>query len=177
VGDEREALERARVFDVEALGQVYDSYHLRIYRYIYARVGNSSLAEDLTAEVFTRMLEAIRSKRAWRESLSGWLYRIAHNLVVDYYRRRPREGLPLNERLVAGQETPSVVVEGKLQETSLREAIASLTEEQQQVVTLKFIEGLTNNEVARLLGKTEGAVKALQYRALASLARAMGQSG
>jgi RNA polymerase sigma-70 factor (ECF subfamily) len=177
VGDERELLERARAFDVEALGQVYDSYHLRIYRYIYARVGNSSLAEDLTAEVFTQMLEAIRSERTWRESLSGWLYRIAHNLVVDYYRRRPREGLPLNEGLVASQETPGVVVEGKLQEASLREAIASLTEEQQQVVTLKFIEGLTNSEVAQLLGKSEGAVKALQYRALVSLARVMGQGG
>jgi len=171
VGDEKRLLERAGEYDPVALGRIYDQYSVKIYNYIYHRIGDAHVAEDLTAEVFLKMLEAVKASAGWRISLSGWLYRIAHNLVVDYFRRKPRrEGLPLDEQLMAAQDD-SAHLERVLAQQRLRAAIRRLTEDQQQVIILKFVEEMSNAEVAEILGKTEGAVKALQHRALAALRR------
>ncbi len=171
--DER-TIEQAKVYDLDALAAIYDSYEAKIFSYIYHRVGDATVAQDLTAQVFLRMLEAIQNEQAWRSSFSGWLYRIAHNLVIDYYRRRGRtnqvsfEDVPM---LVTSSEDPLRAAEHSLLAANLRAAINRLTEEQAQVVTLRFLEGLSIADVAAATGKTEGAVKALQYRAVVSLRR------
>jgi RNA polymerase sigma-70 factor (ECF subfamily) len=174
VRDERLLLERAREYDPEALGEIYDGYSEKIYYYIYRYLGETRLAEDLTAQVFLKLLEAIKASQGPRTHLSAWLYRVAHNLVVDHFRRRPQaESLPLEEELVAAPEDVTVVMEKKLAQQQLRAAISHLTVDQQQVIVLKFFEGLSNAEVGQVLGKTEGAVKSLQHRALNALHRIM----
>lgn len=165
-------LERAREYDPTAIAEVYDRYSLRIYNYIYHRLGNANVAEDLTATVFVRMLEAIRSSKAWRTSFSGWLYRIAHNLVVDHFRGgQSDKNVPLEDWPLASSEHPADVAERSLTQQRLRAAISQLTDAQSLVITLKFIEGMSNAEVAGVMGKTEGAVKSLQFRGLAALRR------
>jgi RNA polymerase sigma-70 factor (ECF subfamily) len=169
-------LERAREYDQAAIAEIYDRYSLRIYNYIYHRLGSAHLAEDLTASVFVRMLEAIRSSRAWRTSFSGWLYRIAHNLVVDHFRTGQEDkNLPLEDWPIPSSEHPADAAERSLAQQRLRLAISGLTEAQGLVITLKFIEGMSNAEVAALMGKSEGAVKSLQFRGLAALRRLMGE--
>jgi RNA polymerase sigma-70 factor (ECF subfamily) len=174
--DEQGLLERASRADPEALGALYDRYVGRIYSYIYHRVGQADLAEDLTAQVFARMLEAIQEGRAWRTSFSGWLYRIAHNLVVDHYRRRGRATfveLEEAQPIVADEADPVRKVEARLESEHLRAALAKLTEEQAQVIALRFLDEFSIAEVAAMMDKTEGAIKALQYRAVLALRRVM----
>jgi RNA polymerase sigma-70 factor (ECF subfamily) len=174
--NQEELLERASRAEPAALGAVYDQYADRIYAYIYRRVGQAEVAEDLTGQVFMRMLEAIRRDQGWRSSFSGWLYRIAHNLVVDYYRRRGRvtlididEATPIR----ATEGDPVRSTESLLNREQLRAALLQLTEEQAEVITLRFMEERSIAEVADLMDKTEGAIKALQYRAVLALRRVM----
>lgn len=171
-GEDDSLLRRVQEYDPSALSEIYDRYAGRIYNYVYYRLGNAPLAEDLTGAVFVKMLEAIQTSKSWNVSFSGWLYRIAHNLVVDHYRRNQQDHTAsLDERLVASEQDPVKVVERRLERDRLRRAIAQLTEDQGLVITLKFVEGYTNAEVAQMLGKTEGAIKSLQFRAMASLRR------
>lgn len=168
---------QAEVFEPAALADIYDRYAGKIYSYIYHRTGNSALSEDLTSDVFVRMLEALRTDRGWNTSLQGWLYRIAHNLVVDHFRRATkRDGVELDERWMASESFASTF-EGLFHSHQLKIGMRFLTDEQQQVVALKFVEGLSNAEVADILGKTEGAIKALQHRALSALRRVVGGEG
>ena len=169
---EEKLLQRARAYDEDALGELYDQYAPRIYAYIYRRVEDASTAEDLTGEVFVRMLQAIRGDKLWRTSFRGWLYRIAHNLVVDHYRRRPPAPMvPLDERLAAGEGNPAQEAAGRFSRQRLGAAIQRLTEGQQQVLALRFGQQLTSREVAEILDKSISAVEALQHRALVALRR------
>lgn len=174
--DQAELLAKAKHADPTALAALYDQYVGRIYSYVYHRVGQAELAEDLTGQVFMRMLEAIRTGHGWRTSFSGWLYRIAHNLVIDHYRRRNQTStVELEEvpSLTASEGDPARAVEARLDRERVRAALNRLTEEQAQVVSLRFLEGLSISEVATAMDKTEGAVKALQYRAILALRRVM----
>ncbi|MDQ1301098.1 MAG: hypothetical protein QG637_1019 [Chloroflexota bacterium] len=174
--EQRALLERAGRADPYALGQIYDQYVNRIYSYIYHRVGQAEQAEDLTGQVFIRMLEAVRSGQGWKTSFSGWLYRIAHNLVIDFYRRRGRASfVDIDEAppIIATEDDPSRRVQATLDREDLRAALGQLTEEQAQVITLRFLEDLSIAEVAAIMGKNEGAIKALQYRAVLALRRIM----
>jgi RNA polymerase sigma-70 factor (ECF subfamily) len=172
VTKERSLLERARAYDADALGELYDEYAPRIYAYLYRRVQDAQLAEDLTGEVFVRMLQAIQARRSWHTSLQGWLYRVAHNLAVDTYRKQPpTPELELDERLVADQADPESVVAERLSRRRLWSAIRRLTPDQQQVLALRFGEQLTAREVGEIVGKSVSAVEALQHRALAALRR------
>lgn len=163
--------ERAVALDPTALAEIYDRYSGKIYSYVYHRVGDAGTAEDLVGDVFVRMLEAIRGDRAWSTSLQGWLYRIAHNLIVDQFRRGGgRENVELDEGWMA-TDNPTYSFENLFASNQLQQSMRVLTEEQQQVVILKFVEGLSNLEVAEILDKTEGAIKALQHRALTALRR------
>lgn len=165
---------RAEAFEPEALAEIYDSYATKIYGYIYHRTGNPAVAEDLCSDVFVRMLEAIQQDRGWNTSLQGWLYRIAHNLVVDHFRRSAkRDGVELDERWMAAEHYGSTF-EGLFHSHQLRIGMRFLTDEQQQVIALKFAEGLSNAEIAEIMGKTEGAIKALQHRGLSALRRIIG---
>jgi RNA polymerase sigma-70 factor (ECF subfamily) len=172
VTNERALLERARAYDPAALGELYDRYAPKMYAYIYRRVGDAATAEDLTSELFLRVLHAIQDERAWRDSFVAWLYRIAHNLVVDAYRRRPPPLVPLEDLPLASDEDDLAdAVQDAADRDRLRAAIALLTPDQRQVLTLRFGEGLTAKETARIVAKTTGAVEAMQHRALASLRR------
>lgn len=169
---EEELLDRAANFDEAALSEIYDRYELKIYNYIYRRTSDPGLSEDLTAQVFLKMLEAIQSERAWHSSFSGWLYRIAHNLVIDHYRARDRQkqvSIDDVPHMHDAGTTPLRAAEIALEAEALRSAIRRLTDEQAQVISLRFLEGYSFAEIAEMMDKTEGAVKALQHRAVATL--------
>jgi RNA polymerase sigma-70 factor (ECF subfamily) len=172
--DEVTLVERAAQSDPDAIASLYDRYAPKIYSYIYHRLNDPLLAEDLTGQVFLRMLEALRSERGWHSSFSGWLFRIAHNLLIDHYRRRSQAGFVDIEdmpHLPAQDADPHQVAVAHLESKALLEALHRLTEEQAQVITLRFLEGYSIQEVAFLMEKSEGAIKALQYRAVNNLRR------
>ena len=173
--EQQALLQRASECDPAALTSLYDQYVERIYSYIYHRVGQVELAEDLTGQVFMRMLEAVHAGRPWQSSFSGWLYRIAHNLVIDHYRRRGRATFVDIDEVSApsshGEPQPSV--EATLDSEHLRQALRKVTDEQAQVISLRFLEDYSIAETAEIMGKTEGAIKALQYRAVSALRRVM----
>ena len=170
--DEAQVLAEAVNYDERALGILYDRYEIKIYTYIYRRTGDRSLAEDLTGQVFLKMLEAIRNRKAWHSSFSGWLYRIAHNVVIDFYRQRdnqPQVSLDDEPMLPNLNDNPAQTIELKLDVERLRTAITRLTDEQAEVISLRFLEGYSISEAAEMMNKTEGSIKALQYRAVANL--------
>ena len=167
----RKLVERAQRGDREALENLYLIHFDRIYSYLHMSVGNRHDAEDLTTQTFLRMLESIGRFKFGTAPFSAWLFRIAHNLAMDHFRAnrrwQPEEDVPEPH----GSEEPSAEV-GALQRIgaqSMLEMIEDLSPEQQQVLTLKFVFNFGNGEVATILGKTEGAVKSLQHRALVSL--------
>ena len=164
-------IERAKQYEHQALTWLCELYFQDVYSYVYYWVSNVQDAEDLTDDVFLKMVEAIRSCRAREEkSFLAWLFRIANNSVVDHHRRQAvRDHLPLDEEHMPAQSGPEAPVETKLTQERLQQAIPKLTDDQQQVIILRFIEGLSHAETARLLGKSEGAIKALQRRGLISL--------
>jgi RNA polymerase sigma-70 factor (ECF subfamily) len=151
-------------------GQAFDEFAPRIYRYIYHRLGQRAVAEDLTSEVFVRLVRM----RERPDNLSAYLYRIAHNIVIDYVRRNPAGLAPLDETYASEGNDPARAAQLEAERIRLRRAINRLTPDQQQVIILKYVEGLGNLEVAEIMGRPEGAVKALQHRALDSLRRLLG---
>ena len=157
--------------DREALEELYLLHFDRIYSYLHMSVGNRHDAEDLTTQTFLKMLESI-GKFRWRSApFSAWLFRIAHNLAMDHFRAnrrwQPEEEVPEPQ----GSEERSAEDEAlqSIGRQSMLELIDRLSPEQQQVLTLKFVFNFPNAEVATILGKTEGAIKSLQHRALVSL--------
>jgi RNA polymerase sigma-70 factor (ECF subfamily) len=177
VAHEDDLLRRAKQYDKDALRTIYDDYAPLVYAYIYRRVGDPLLAEDLAGQVFVRVLSAIQRDRAWRISFRAWLYRIAHNVVVDYRRGQPDEPiLQLDEDRRAAGDDPAAELRDKLSRERLLAAVQDLTDDQQQVLVLRFGEGLTARQVAEVMGKSVSAVEALQYRGLASLRRRLVES-
>lgn len=176
-GDERSLVEGARGGDPEAIGLLYERYFDRIYRYIYLKLGDPTEAEDLTEQVFLKMIESVGNFQWQGSTFASWLYRIAHNQVVDTLRRRarrPQTSLePLGDTLPSERDDPHKFAEQRNRNEHLREAISDLTDLQAQVITLKFGTGLSNAEVAQILDRTEGAVKSLQFSALQKLQKLM----
>ena len=169
---ERTRLRQASAFDRNALAAIYDEYHLPIYRYIYRQVADVETARDLAGEVFQRFLQAVKNRKGPQQNLKAWLYRTAHNLVVDHYRRQQhRQHLPLDEELAGADYDPEGLAEHYLSAAAVRSALQHLTPDQRQVIILKFLEGLSNQETAAVLNKPVGAIKSLQHRALAALQR------
>jgi RNA polymerase sigma-70 factor (ECF subfamily) len=172
VANESTLLERARSYDREALGDLYDQYSPLIYSYLYRRTSDRQVAEDLTSEAFIRVLRALQQGQFFHTSFRSWLYRIAHNLVVDYYRRRPSApDAVFDERLVAAEDDLDSVMTDRLSRQDLQTAISRLTPNQQEVLALRFGEQLATKEVAEIMEKSVGAIEALQHRALAALRR------
>lgn len=160
--------------DAKAFAVLYDLYAARIYRYIFYKVNHTFDAEDLTAEVFLRAFEKIQSYEVRECPFSSWLYRIAHNAVVDYYRLKGKEmtrTLGDNEILGSERHNPEIVILSNLDSNDLCHALQKLTDEQREVVLLRFIEGLPAKQVAEIVNKPEGAVRALQRRGLKAISR------
>ena len=175
--DLRRLVDFAQRGDREALEALYLMHFDRIYSYLHLSVGNRHDAEDLTTQTFLKMLESIGRFRWQSAPFSAWLFRIAHNLAMDHFRAarrwQPEEEVPEppgSEELSAEDEAMQSI--GR---QSMLELIEKLSPEQQQVLTLKFVFNFPNAEVATILGKTEGAIKSLQHRALASLQKQIAQ--
>ena len=175
----RRLVEQAQRGDRHALEELYLLHFDRIYSYLHMSVGNRHDAEDLTTQVFVKMLESI-GKFRWRSApFSAWLFRIAHNLAMDHFRAskrwQPEEEVPEpdpGEGSAAEQEALESI--GR---QSMLQLIEKLSREQQQVLTLKFVFNFSNADAATILEKTDGAIKSLQHRALASLQRQLERSG
>ena len=166
------AFARARSIDRAGLAAIYDENYEAVYRYIYRQVGEVETTCDLAAEVFHRLLQSIQRGKNPDQHVRAWLYRTAHNLVVDFYRRQQhRQHLPLDEELASAHDDPAKSAEQRVSAAQVRAALQRLTTDQQQVIALKFLEGLSNQEVAAKLNKPVGAIKSLQHRALAALQR------
>ena len=168
----RRLVARAQQGDRRALEELYLLHFDRIYSYLQMSVGNRHDAEDLTNQTFIKMLESI-DRFVWRQApFSAWLFRIAHNLAMDYFRAGRRvqpEASP--ERADAVEPSAEHEAFHAIGRESMLEMIDSLSLDQQQVLALKFVFNFSNGDVAAILGKTEGAIKSLQHRALASLHR------
>ncbi len=170
-GDD-EAIIRAAKGDSEAFSVLYQRYVRRIYNYIYYRTGNQHDAEDLTERVFFRALSHIHNYRNRGLPFSAWLYRIAHNLVANWYRdTKRRKEVPLEDHaytISRGDLPESELV--KLQEVEqLMAALRRLPSDRQNLLILKFVERLSNEEIAQIMGRTEGAIKSLYHRTLLTL--------
>lgn len=175
--DEAHLIRQAQSGDGEACAALYARHYDAVYRYCYYRVCDAILAEDLASEVFVRMVEKLDTFRPRGRPLLCWLYTIARHLIADLHRQKRRathlaleeaEAFTANEEHVLERD-----VDRQLDSECLARALGRLTEEQRQVILLKFIENGTNAQVARLMSKTEGAIKALQHRALAALRRTL----
>jgi len=167
----RELVARAQQGDREALEELYLLHFDRIYSYLHMSVGNRHDAEDLTTQTFLKMLEAIGRFRWQSAPFSAWLFRIAHNLAMDHFRAsrrwQPEEEVP--EPPDAEEASAEDEAMHSIGRQSMLELIENLSADQQQVLTLKFVFNFSNGEAASILGKSEGAVKSLQHRALVSL--------
>lgn len=174
--EEGRLVEKAVAGDIDAFGEIYQRYIDPIYRYIYFRVGLVEDAEDLTEAVFLKVWESLPRYRSMGLPLSSWIYRIAHNIVVDFHRKKTTDSLSLDER--DEWREPDHSVQGTLAQVianenvlRLSKAISMLPDEQQQVIVLRFLEGMTHKEIGKIIGKHDGACRMIQLRALETLTR------
>lgn len=158
--DEQSLVKRAQQRDEEAFAQLYETYFDKIYRYIVIKIGNELEAEDMTQQVFLNALESISTYRWQGLPFSAWLFRIAHNKMVDHVRKVTKhESVPLDETLAVAYGNPQAEAETNLELERLMAATKMLTEAQREVISLRFTSDLPVAEVARIMGKSEGAVK------------------
>ena len=169
---ECELIRRATEGDSDAFGKLYEKYVGKIYNYLYYKTSSQNQAEDLTSKVFLKALNHIEDYEDRGHPLSAWLYRIAHNLVVNWYRDKDKI-----EKSSLENEYPVPATHDRVEEQlqvseskkDLLDIVRELPEDRQQVLILKFVEGLTNREIGEIMGRTEGAIKALYHRTLVSL--------
>lgn len=168
----RTLVRRAKNRDQEAFGALYDEYVDPIFRYVYYKVGDFAESQDLTGQTFLKAFENIDSYEIRDVAFSSWLYRIAHNLVVDYFRRESkRESVPIDEQppMHATGGNPVETVLADMDSERLSRAMQKLTHNQREIVVLKFIDNLSNTQVAEIMGISVGAVKSAQKRGLLAL--------
>jgi RNA polymerase sigma-70 factor (ECF subfamily) len=173
IPEEGHLVHQAQSGNSEAFAQLYDAYLQRVYRYVFFRVSDEQTAEDLCSMVFLKAWESLERYQMNGSPFVAWLYTIAHNLVIDHYRGR-KESVGLDDIALASMDDPlddQVAVTFDLQ--TMRDVLQILNEEQQQVLTLRFIAELSTEHIARIMGKREGAVRALQMRALQMMAKHM----
>ena len=177
LADERQLVLQAQDGDAEAFGRIYDGYVERIYRFVFFRVDDQQTAEDITSQVFLKAWSNLDRFEFTRTPYIAWLYTIAHNTVIDHY--RTRKVTTALEDVQLSQPDDAEAVENQIDLTvemkTIKAAMQSLTDDQQQVLHLRFIEGMSNTEIARQLGKREGAIRALQMRGLQALAKQLAE--
>ncbi|MBN1429567.1 MAG: sigma-70 family RNA polymerase sigma factor [Anaerolineae bacterium] len=169
--DENELVEQAKT-DPEAFGELYERYVTKIYNYIYYRTGNHHDAEDVTARVFQRALQHIPNYVNRGLPFSAWLYRIAHNLVVNWHRDRGRRKVVPLDDLPLGSlraDAPERITESREEQDLLLASIHALPDDRQQLLILKFVERFSNAEIGAIMGRSEGAIKSLYHRTLLAL--------
>ena len=175
VQDEESLVQRAQQQDSQAFALLYEAYFDKIYRYVAMRIRNEMEAEDMTQQIFMKMLRSISSYKSRGVPFSSWLYRIAHNQVVDFMRQQNKkatvdiDGLPLTDP----GEDPHSIMEKQMDIEDLKKATQKLTPSQQEVLSLRFAGELSIAECAEIMGKSEGAVKALQHSAVLALRKVL----
>ena len=173
-----ELVARLKANDDEAYREVVARYGDPLYGYIYSITGNHHLSEDVIGETYLRMVEKIDSYTFYGAPFKAWLYKIAHNLAINALKRaRHGAGDAALENATTTADDPATTIDARLDAEELRQALTELTEEQQQVVLLRFVAGQSSGEVARTLDKTENAIKQMQFRALRSLSRLLMSRG
>ncbi len=178
--DDNEALERAIQGDPEAFSILYERYIRRIYNYVFYRTGNAYDAEDITERVFHRAFGHIQTYNNRGVPFSAWLYRIAHNLVANWHRDNSRrKEVPLEDRTIVQvhRTHPELELVNNQEKEVLLKVIRSLPEDRQQLLILKFVEHLSNQEVAVIMGRSEGAIKSLYHRTLLTLREELDKIG
>ena len=169
--DDSALIERAKS-DKDAFGHLYERYVDKIYNYVYYRTGNVADAEDLTARIFFRAMGHIGNYDDRGIPFSAWLYRIVHNLVANWHRDNSRrQEVPLDDgqRSKARQDHPERALLYNEEQRALLSLIKDLPEDRQQLLILKFVDHLSNAEIGKIMGRTEGAIKSLYHRTLSSL--------
>jgi len=170
--NEPDLIHGAAKFDPSILTVVYNQYSPGIFRYAMRLLGDECLAEDCVSETFSRFLKALRAGQGPRDHLKAYLYRVAHNWITDCYRRQPPPPLDLDESMRASDHLqPEEQADQRFAQENVRLALRSLTPDQRLVVSLRFIEDWKNEEVAAALNKSEGTIRALQFRAIKTLRR------
>lgn len=162
-------LQKAQSGNQEAFGAIYDHFAEKIYRFVYFRVGHKEVAEDVLSDSFVKAWQKINQINS-PEALSGWLYQIARNNIIDYYRLK-KELVPLDEveEILIDEVNPVDTVNLNFQQKKILAVMNQLSIDQREVIKYRFFEDLTNEEIAYVLGKTEGAVRVLQHRAILKL--------
>jgi len=168
VSEEQRLLQLASQLNTGALAEIYDTYSPGLYRYAMRLLGDAALAEDCVAETFARFLKSLQKRHGPCDHLQAYLYRIAHNWIVDLYRNH-EQTTELSETLPCDCDVLEEEAARRIRQSQVRMALRSLTPDQQQVVTLKYLENWSNEEVAQVLHKPSGAVKSIQHRALVKL--------
>jgi RNA polymerase sigma-70 factor (ECF subfamily) len=174
VPEEESLVRRAQQRDQQAFAQLYEEHFDKIYRYVALRIGDRAEAEDITQQVFLKALQSIASFRWKGIPFSAWLFRIAHNQVIDYLRRKTKQAtVPIDESAVSSSSDPQLLVEQSLNIEQLLSAAKRLTEAQREVISLRFAGELPIAQVAKIMGKSEGAIKALQHSAIVALRKVL----
>jgi RNA polymerase sigma-70 factor (ECF subfamily) len=166
----KDLIQRAQAGEADAIAEIYRQHAPQIFRFFYFRLRDQSVAEDLTGEVFLRMVQGLPQYKDYGPPIGAWLFRMARDRLVDYYRQHQRAGEELPEQMhdpQPGLETQAV---DHSEQQHLMRSLETLTDEQQLVVQLRFVDGLSVEETAKVLNKSAGAVRALQHRALRGLA-------
>lgn len=178
VAAEWDLVRRAQQYDNDAIHQLYQTYYPKIYNYAFMQMGDVHAAEDLASDVMLKMIESMQSYKFRGLPFGAWVFRIARNRLIDLHRRRKRRGeVDLSETLSTTLANPQVLAERAIERGQLQVALKHLTTEQRQVIVLKFIEGFDNRSVGKIMGRSEGAVKSLQHRALGALKRILYPDG
>jgi RNA polymerase sigma-70 factor (ECF subfamily) len=168
---EKKLIKQARMFQEQALAEIYDTYSPGIYRYAIRLLGDIHLAEECVADTFYRYLQTLQSGGGPLDHLQAYLYRIAHNWITDFYRRQPPAPLPLLDILPDTDNDLQQTMTSNMDKQAIRHALMQLTSDQRQVIILKYLEGWENQAVAEYMEKPIGAVKALQHRGILALRR------
>jgi RNA polymerase sigma-70 factor (ECF subfamily) len=170
----RENISTINEYETQLSG-LYEEYYDKIARYVYVHIGNKEDAEDIAGEVFLKALKSLKSYREQGVPMQGWLFRIAHNLTVDYLRKtNKRRTVPIDSVALSGNDNPADAAEKNIEFELVIEAINQLTTEQREVINLRFFGELTSKEVSSILGKSDGAVREMQRAAIEKLRGIMG---
>ena len=172
--NEEALVRRAQKRDAEAFSQLYETYFDKIYRYCCLKLSNEMEAEDMTQRVFIKALDSICSYQCKGVPFSAWLFRIAHNQLVDHYRKHSKQAtVQIDDLPIAAKDDPEKVAERRLEIDKVNEMSKKLTAAQREVISLRFAAELSIAEVANMMGKSEGAIKALQHSAILALRKMM----
>lgn len=167
--DFSELIALAQAGKQEALADIYEAYFMRVYRFVYYRVSHKETAEDLTEDTFVKAFAGIKTLQT-SAAFEGWLFQIARNLVIDYYRKK-KQFVPLDtiENTLEYDTNVVDIINLQIEQSILIKLLKELNDEQQSVIKMKFMEDLDNSTIAKLLNKSEGAIRVIQHRAIAKL--------